>query len=104
MLYMCYGVDGPNGAKRRELAREEHFVYLERLKDILVLGGATLEDETDARVGSCLIINVSNRAAADEFVNGEPLRNAGVFESYTVVRMRRGQWNPDAAPLTPEGD
>ena len=29
MLYMCYGVDGPNGAELRELAREEHFLYLE---------------------------------------------------------------------------
>ncbi|NKB21698.1 MAG: YciI family protein [Alphaproteobacteria bacterium] len=104
MLYMCYGVDGADGAARRETSREEHFAYLKANEGILVLGGATLADDNDDRVGSCLIINVPNRAAADAFADGEPLRKAGVFESYTVVRMRRGQWNPAAAPATAEGD
>jgi len=104
MLYMLYGVDGPDGAARRAVAREDHFAYLERHKDILVLGGATLKDEDDTRTGSVLIINVPNRAAADEFARDEPLRKAGVFKSYTVARMRRGQWNPAAAPATAQGE
>ena len=29
---------------------------------------------------------------------------AGVFSSQTVTRMRRGQWNPAAAPKTAEGN
>ena len=103
MLYMCYGVDGENGAERRKTDREEHFAYLKAHEDILVLGGATLEDDSETRLGSCLIINVLNRAAADAFADDEPLRKAGVFDSYTVVRMRRGQWNPDAAPASAEG-
>ncbi|MFL2668047.1 MAG: YciI family protein [Alphaproteobacteria bacterium] len=103
MLYMCYGVDGENGAARRETARNEHFAYLKAHEDILVLGGATLADDSETRLGSCLIINVLNRAAADAFADDEPLRKAGVFDSYTVVRMRRGQWNPDAAPASAEG-
>ena len=41
MLYMCYGVDGENGAERRKTAREEHFAYLKAHEDILVLGGCT---------------------------------------------------------------
>jgi uncharacterized protein len=104
MLYMCYGVDGAEGAARRDIAREEHFAYLKAHEDILVLGGATLADIDDARTGSVLIINVPNREAADAFADGEPLRKAGVFSSYTVTRMRRGQWNPGAAPNTAEGD
>jgi len=104
MLYVCYGVDGPDGAARRDTSREEHFAYLKANEGILVLGGATLADDSDARIGSCLIINVPDREAADAFAAGEPLRNAGVFESYSVVRMRRGQWNPGAAPTTAEGD
>jgi uncharacterized protein YciI len=104
MLYMLYGVDGPDGTARRATAREDHFTYLDRHKDILVLGGATLKDEDDARTGSLLIINVPNRAAADAFARDEPLRKAGVFASYTVSRMRRGQWNPAAAPKSAQGD
>ena len=104
MLYMCYGVDGPDGPARRDIAREEHFAYLKAHEGILVLGGATLGDDGATRTGSLLVINVPDRAAADAFAEDEPLRKAGVFESYTVSLMRRGQWNPDAAPKTSEGN
>jgi uncharacterized protein len=104
MLYMLYGVDGPDGAARRDVARKEHFEYLEKHRGILVLGGATLADADDTRTGSLLIINVPDRAAADAFAEGEPLRKAGVFKYYSVNRMRRGQWNPAAAPKTAQGD
>lgn len=104
MLYMCYGVDGPDGPARRDVVREDHFAYLKKHEDILVLGGATLADNDATRTGSLLIINVPNRAAADAFADGEPFRNAGVFQSYTISRMRRGQWSPENAPKTAEGE
>ncbi len=104
MLYMVYGVDKAGASERRANAREEHFAYLEAHKDILVLGGATLGDDGDTRTGSVLIINVPSRADADRFSENEPFRKAGVFETVTVTRMRRGQWNPAAAPKTAEGN
>lgn len=104
MLYAIYGVDGPDAERIRAENREAHFSYLEKHGDILVLGGATLADESDARTGSLLIINVPSRAEADAFAAGEPFGRAGLFRERTVMRMRRGQWNPEAAPATPEGD
>ena len=104
MLYMCYGINGPDGPAKRDIAREEHFAYLKKHEDILVLGGATLADDDATRTGSLLVINVPDRAAADAFADGEPLRRAGVFESYSVNRMRRGQWYPQNAPKTAEGE
>ena len=107
MLYMLFGVDKPGAEGRaiRERTREAHLAYLERHAAILVLGGATLADPPDAaRTGSVLIVNVKDRAEADRFAAGEPFRQAGLFSSYTVTRMRRGQWNPVAAPKTAEGE
>jgi uncharacterized protein YciI len=104
MLYMLHGIDGPDGAARRDIAREDHFEYLKQHRNKVVIGGATLADDSDARTGSVLIINVPDRAAADAFAEDEPLRKAGVFETYTITRMRRGQWNPEAAPKTAQGD
>lgn len=103
MLYLIYGVDGPDGAAIRAATRNAHFAYLERHRDILVLGGATLSDDGVARTGSVLIVNVAGRAEADAFARDEPFRKAGLFAHHTVTRMRRGQWNPGAAPATPEG-
>ena len=104
MLYMIYGVDGPEADRIRAENREAHFAYLKANEDILVLGGATLADESDARTGSLLVINVPSRAEADRFAAGEPFNKAGLFRDYTVSRMRRGQWNPDAAPKSAEGN
>ncbi len=104
MLYMIYGIDGPDADRIRAETRQKHFDYLEQHRNILVLGGATLADDSDARTGSLLIINVSSRAEADAFAAGEPFNQAGLFRDYTVTRMRRGQWNPDAAPSSAEGN
>ena len=103
MLYLIYGVDGTDAHRIRAATREAHLAYLERHRDILVLGGATLAEDGVARTGSVLIINVSGRGEADAFAREEPFRKAGLFAQYTVTRMRRGQWNPDAAPKTAEG-
>lgn len=103
MLYVIYQEDGPDGAALRKLHRDAHFAYLERHKDILVLGGALLDEDGETRVGSVLIVNVPGRAEAEAFSRDEPLRKGGVFKSVKITRMRRGQWNPDAAPKTAEG-
>lgn len=104
MLYIIYQEDGPGSAALRAAHRDEHFAYLETHKDILVLGGAMLADDDETRIGSVLIINVPDREAAEAFSAGEPLRKAGTFENVRIRRMRRGQWNPDAAPKTAEGN
>ena len=107
MLYIIYQVDKADVREAREIrerTRATHLAYLERHKDILVLGGALLADEGDGRLGSVLIINVPSRAAADAFSADEPFRKAGLFQSVSITRMRRGQWNPAAAPGSAEGN
>lgn len=105
MLYIIYQEDGPDSAALREEHKPAHFAYLEEHKDILVLGGAMLaEDEAATRIGSVLLLNVPDRETAERFSENEPLRKAGTFKSVRITRMRRGQWNPDAAPKSAEGN
>jgi uncharacterized protein len=105
MLYIIYQEDREDGAEAiRAANREAHFAYLDRHQDILVLGGALLADDGIRRTGSCLIINVSGRDEAEEFSRNEPFRRAGLFKTVKITRMRRGQWNPSAAPKTAEGN
>ena len=70
----------------------------------VLLGGALTGDDGAARLGSCLIINVPGRDAAEAFSRDEPFRRAGLFRTVKITRMRRGQWNPAAAPATEEGN
>lgn len=104
MLYIIYQIDKPGGEETRAAAREDHFAYLDRHEDILMLGGALLGDDAKTRTGSVLIVNVKNRAEAEAFSENEPFRKAGLFERVEINHMRKGQWNPDAAPKTAEGD
>lgn len=104
MLYLIYQEDRSDGAAVRAATREAHLAYLERHRHIVVLGGATLGEDGTTRTGSVLIINVRSREEAEKFSADEPFRKAGLFQTVKVTRMRRGQWNPDAAPKTAEGN
>jgi hypothetical protein len=104
MLYIIYQEDRLDGAAIRAAAREDHFAYLDAHEDILVLGGALLDEDSVTRTGSVLIVNVADRAAAEAFSENEPFRKAGLFSSVKISRMRRGQWNPAAAPQSAEGN
>ncbi len=104
MLYIIYQVDKPDSAGLRAEVREEHFKYLDDNEDILVLGGAMLGEDGATRTGSVLIVNVPGLAEAEAFSENEPFRRNGLFERVEINRMRRGQWNPSAAPKTAEGN
>ncbi len=103
MLYIIYQTDKPDSADLRAQVRDEHFKYLDDHEDILVLGGAMLGDDGKTRTGSVLIVNVPSREAAEAFSENEPFRRNGLFSRVEINHMRRGQWNPAAAPKTAEG-
>ena len=104
MLFIIYQVDKPGSAALRDATRDAHLAYLGEHQDILVLGGATIGDDGKTRTGSVLLINVPSRADAEAFSRNEPFRRAGLFERVEIKRMRKGQWNPAAAPATAEGN
>jgi uncharacterized protein YciI len=97
MLWAISRVAAPNFAERREQGLKAHLDYLQSQKKILVLSGATTSDDGDTFVGSLLIVNVDSRAEAQQFVDGDPFTRAGMFTDVTITRMRKGQWNPEAA-------
>ena len=104
MLYILYNEDRPDALAIREATRDAHLAYLERHKDKLVLGGGLLSEDGQTRLGSAFIINVPNRKAAEAFSAEEPFRKAGLFQTTKITRMRRGQWHPEVAPKTAEGN
>jgi hypothetical protein len=55
-------------------------------------------------LGSVFLVNLPNRAAAEDLMHDEPFRKAGLFKRVSITRMRKGQFNPSAAPATAEGD
>jgi len=97
MLWVITCVDNPNTAAIRSKVLQPHRDYLASQKSIIVLSGATQNDEGTEAVGSAFILNVSSRAEAKKFSDGDPFTQNGVFKSVTITRMRKGQWNPEVA-------
>lgn len=97
MLWTISCIDKPNTAAIRDSVLQPHRDYLASQKKILVLAGATQNDEGTAAIGSLFVVNVGSRAEAKQFSDGDPFTQKGVFASITITRMRKGQWNPEAA-------
>ena len=97
MLWAISCADNPNTATIREKVLQPHRDYLQSQKGILVLAGATQTDDGKEATGSLFVVNVGSRAEAKAFSDGDPFTKNGVFKSVTITRMRKGQWNPQAA-------
>ena len=97
MLWAISRTAVPNFSRMREKVLQPHIDYLKSQKKILVLSGGTTSDDGQTFVGSLLIVNVGSRREAQAFVDGDPFTKAGLFRDVTITRMRKGQWNPEAA-------
>jgi uncharacterized protein YciI len=97
MLWTISCIDKPNTAAIREEHLLPHRAFLQSQKGILVLAGATQTDDGKEAIGSLFVVNANSRAEAKAFSDGDPFTKAGVFSSVTITRMRKGQWNPEAA-------
>ena len=100
MLWAISCTDRPDTAAIRDAVLQPHRDYLKSRKDILVLAGATQNDEGTVATGSLFIVNVNSRAEAKAFSDGDPFTRNGVFAGIAITRMRKGQWNPQAADGT----
>jgi uncharacterized protein len=97
MLWAISRVAASDFAEKREKGLQPHIDYLRSQKNILVISGATTNDDGTQFVGSLLIVNVKTRAEAQAFVDGDPFAKAGMFTKVTITRMNKGQFNPGAA-------
>ena len=96
MLWAITCTDKANTAAIREEHLLPHREYLQSQKGILVLAGATQTDDGKEAIGSLFVVNVDSREKAKAFSDGDPFTKAGVFSDVKIIRMRKGQWNPEA--------
>lgn len=81
-LFVLTCIDKPGALDARMAAREDHLAYV-RGSGVAKLGGPFLDD-AGAMVGSMLIIEMEDLAAAKAFAEADPYNKAGVFQSVDV--------------------
>ncbi|MFJ5262404.1 YciI family protein [Streptomyces sp. NPDC088387] len=86
MLFYVHAPDRPGtGTALLELA-EDHWSYMDRFADRLVLRGPTLSEDGEEHTGSVHVVDVPDRAAAERFAHEEPFWRAGLYRHLTVAR------------------
>ena len=88
MLFSVIRIDKPNSVALRQSTRPKHLVYLEQVMACITTGGALLDDQGQ-QIGSILIIDVADRAAAEEFAATDPFVSAGLFASTHIAPFRQ---------------
>jgi uncharacterized protein len=95
MLFTVIRHDKPDSLGLRLSERPKHLEYLKAVLDKIMYGGALLDDE-GKQIGSVLMIDVADEAAADEFAVTDPYVGAGLFASTEIRRFRSvfqdGSW------------
>lgn len=86
MLFHVHAQDRPGiGTELYDLA-EEHWSYMDRFEDRLVLRGPTLSEDGEDHTGSVHVIEVADRAAAERFAIEEPYWRADLYRGFMAVR------------------
>jgi uncharacterized protein len=97
MLWSVYCLDKPNSSALRQATRPTHLAYLEAFTDRIVYGGGLVDKDGQTVIGSLLVVNLPDRAAAQKFSDGDPYAKAGLFQSVAIHPTRKVFANEKAA-------
>ena len=85
MLFAISCFDKPGSLALRQDTRPAHLGFVANFP--IILGGPLL-DESGQPVGSMLVLDAPDRAAAEAFVAGDPYGAAGLFDRVTIHGFR----------------
>jgi hypothetical protein len=99
MLWCIICFDKPNTAAKRNELLPAHRAYLDKWDPEIFFSGPQQTDDASQAVGSLFVLNVPNRARAQEFIDGETFNRAGIFEKVTIARTRKFHFHPELADV-----
>lgn len=89
MLFAIFCTDKPGRGDVRGANRQAHLDYLAGFADQIVIAGPLQNDAGDGMVGSLLVLDFPDRAAAEAFATDDPYAKAGLFESVVIRRWKQ---------------
>lgn len=89
MLFAISCLDKPNSLDLRLANRPTHLDYLNSYLAQIVIAGPLLDDAGEKPVGSLLVMDFADKAAAEAFAAGDPYAKAGLFQSVSIRPYRK---------------
>ncbi|NKB50176.1 MAG: hypothetical protein GKS02_12540 [Alphaproteobacteria bacterium] len=89
-MFVAECIDGPDVVEKRKATAAAHHAYQGSIHDRYIAHGPLRGDDGIDLEGSLFLIEVADRAAAEELVGNEPMTAAGVFAEVRINRWRYG--------------
>ena len=86
MLFVIYAKDKPGDARMTH--RAAHLDYLKTQGAMVKTAGPLLGPDGQTMIGSMLVVEAADRAAAERFAAGDPFARNGVFASVEIHPWR----------------
>lgn len=90
-MFVCECLDGPDAPTFRKQSAAEHHTYQGLIIDRYVAHGPLRSDDGRRLLGSLFIIEVADRAMAEDLIENEPMTKAGVFSEINIYRWQYGK-------------
>jgi uncharacterized protein YciI len=97
LLFAIITEDKPGSRDVRLATRATHLEYLQGFGTRIVMAGPLLGPDGETMTGSLLIVDATDRAAAESFAAGDPYTRAGLFAKTTIAPWRKVVFNPPAS-------
>jgi uncharacterized protein len=88
-LFVLHCRDKTDALPVRLENRPAHLDYARSIGSQLMLAGPLLDATGTTPLGSLIIVDMTDRAAAEEFAAADPYAKAGLFESVTITPFRK---------------
>jgi uncharacterized protein len=97
VYFAIIGLDRPGTADLRQRTRAAHREYLhaDHPAISLKLAGPLLSRDGNTMVGSLIVVQAADLAAAESFSASDPYRSADLFEEVTIRPWSWSTGNPD---------
>ncbi len=94
MLYTLICRDKADSEDLRKATRAQHLDYIAGFK--VRLAGPILDEDETTMIGSIIVLEAENRAAAQAFADQDPYRLAGLFAQVSIYPFRQAIPAPPA--------
>jgi hypothetical protein len=88
MQFAILNHDKPGSVDLRMKTRETHLAYLRGVGSRLMTAGPILAEDGQTPIGSLLIVDAEDMAAARKFADDDPYARAGLFSSSVIWPWR----------------
>ncbi|MGB6351742.1 MAG: YciI family protein [Pseudolabrys sp.] len=92
MLFSVFTLDNPDTVDKRKAVHAAHVAHLKSAKDFgvtITVGGPLVSDDGGSAIGSLMVLEAHDRAAAEKFNRADPFHRNGVWGKVEIRRFDR---------------